>query len=268
MGRKWICVKTKIPSELTIGKTYETDDKGYGITFDTGVKGALSICGYGYEPVGSKFVEIKEEEKIMEFKVGDLLKIIDGRHGHDFKVGEIVKVLEVGKYDYRVIGTISNSIWYVKEDEVVEEDNQKSIHITTKGTTTHAVLKDGKEVIKRASVGLHYEDEYKFETGVMEVVKKLLDVPKYEEVVRQAKVGDVVKIITDFGHYAKVGTIGEVTRVGNYGYLDVKVNKKTHCLNSENYVVLVPIKNESLYKQLSDYTTDELLEEIRIRSVK
>jgi len=196
--KKWECISTNERSgSFTVGKIYESNNEGYNITADTGYvfKRTSAVKG----DFDTEFIEIKEEdEKVREFKLGDRVRLFrdDWKNGLKGEVGTIVNIKRessegmVGiEFDNFTEGhncngstkTKRNSVWYYKSaniELISSNDNksEKSIHITTNGTSTHAVLKDGKEVIKRAKVGLFHEDEYKFETGVMEVVKKLLDV--------------------------------------------------------------------------------------------
>lgn len=162
--------------------------------------------------------------------------------------------------------------------EIKEEEKsmERSIHITTDGTTTHAVLKDGKDVIKRATVGLYYKDEYKFETGVMEVVKKLLGIVDekieakeggnfsvrcvkdgYDEGLTIGKVYEFVDGYSkwndgeDFPQYEKNG----INRFRNIDDLNKWLNDKSYKFEL--------VEKES--KSLPDYTIDELLGEIKRR---
>lgn len=215
--RKWRCVKVAYANELTLGKIYETNDDGYGLVFDNGIKGSYEITKYA--SVGSEFEEIKEgDEKVRE----------------------------------------------------------RSIHITTDGTSTHAVLKDGNRVIRRAKVGLYHTDEYKFETGVIEVVKKLFD--EETEAHKKFKVGDKVRIVKNISniknwndrmdkYIGKVMTIDNIrhSMVGSRLIYEMKEDKRRWNWE-EDYVE--DINTVHSYKQLSEYSTDELLDEIKRRMEK
>lgn len=301
--KKWRCIKGFIEDDetlwLTKGKIYKEDEYGF-MVFDEGTRWILNKES-NFEHVkiiGNYLIEIKEEdEKVREFKLGDRVRLVVDNWNNGLK-GEVGTIVDVKRethegglgieFDNFTEGhscngstkTKENSGWYYKSEDIYlispnDNKSEKSIHITTDGTSTHAVLKGGKEIIKRAKVGLFHEDEYKFEAGVIEVVKKLLDVvdekveeSKYKEVERYAKVGELVKVVTLEGHNAKIGTIARVVRVGNYGYLDIVVGRNSHCLNSRNYVVLEPIKNSSNMSDLSTFTDSELLDEIKRRMEK
>lgn len=156
------------------------------------------------------------------------------------------------------------------------KSTQKSIHITFSDNSTHAVLKDGKDVIKQSTVGLYHKDEYKFEVGVMEVVKKLLDIkdekvdecedckPKFVK----ANLGDKIRIIKNNMEHSPSIKIGDEFIVGYVG--DDCVYNCKYCGNGnvlldsdEEYEII-----EESTNQLSDYTVDELLSEIKLRMEK
>ena len=166
----------------------------------------------------------------------------------------------------------------IKEGD--EKVRERSIHITTDGTSTHAVLKDGKQVIKRAKVGLYHGDEYKFETGVMEVVKKLLDiVDEKKEIeddgnfsVRCIKndkadsgltVGKVYKFVDGYSNWNSGNKFPSYTRRDINKFMNIDDLNKW--LDDKNYGFELV---ETSSKQLSDYSTDELLSELRLRMEK
>lgn len=188
--RKFKCIESyRSGTYFTKDKIYELNDKT--MIFDSGeVYTTLDevSTANGLKIIGNYLIEIKEKDKkVREFKVGDRVKILDGTKkvgwtssGSMNKYigthGKIISIHDNGtSCSFNILLELDNMSWlFKKEDiELYTSSNKKSIHITTEGTTTNAVLKDGKEIIKRASVGLYHKDEYKFETGVIEVVKKL-----------------------------------------------------------------------------------------------
>lgn len=62
----------------------------------------------------------------MKFKVGDKVKVIAEKHGHNFDIGEIVRIEEVGDRDYECSSLKKNELWWMEEDEFVEWKFTKS----------------------------------------------------------------------------------------------------------------------------------------------
>jgi len=62
----------------------------------------------------------------MKFKVGDKVKVIAKRHGHEFDIGEIVKIEEVSNGGYKCSSLKKNKLWWMGEDEFVEWKFTKS----------------------------------------------------------------------------------------------------------------------------------------------
>lgn len=62
----------------------------------------------------------------MKFKVGDKVKVIAKKHGHEFAIGEIVKIEEVSDRDYKCSSLKKNELWWMGEDEFVEWKFTKS----------------------------------------------------------------------------------------------------------------------------------------------
>lgn len=272
------------PSKLYIA----WDDDENKLTWD-------SLSGY-FEQHDYKlitFEEFKGEDK-MKFKVGDMVKVIydNWSVGLKDKIGTIVDVdnehseggigieFENFKDGHECGGHAkSRQGWYypVKNIELVSStNNQKSIHITFSDNSTHAVLKDGKDVIKQSTVGLYHGDEYKFEVGVMEVVKKLLDIkdekvdecedckPKFVK----ANLGDKIRIIKNNIEHSPSIKIGDEFIVGYVGddcVYNCKYLEGGNVLldSDEEYEII-----EESTNQLSDYTVDELLFEIKLRMEK
>ena len=248
------------PSKLYIG----WDANFNALTWDSYDDGYFVQCDYKL----ITFDEFIKEDKMREFKVGDKVRIISNEHsGHCFNIGDIV-ILTRRDDDGTFKGNEMRGGWIdIRDMELVEDNNYKSIHITFNDTTTHAVLKDGKDVIKRAKVGLYHEDEYKFETGVIEVVKKLLDIKDddKEEVKPfvKAKVGDVIRIVKyEKGHYpeVKLGDIHKVTEVYNEFINTNKDNSFEDCM--QEYEIIEP--NTSI----TSFSTSEILDELKRRLEK
>lgn len=54
---------------------------------------------------------------------------------------------------------------FVRQDNYNLVSRKQELHVTTDGTTTHAVLKEDGKVVKRAKAVCSPDDEYSFETG-------------------------------------------------------------------------------------------------------
>lgn len=236
----------------------------------------------------------------MEFKIGDRVRIVNKARNWntagkmDKWLGKIMTIREVGRDFARMEEDIKEGacktgwVWNFECLELIESNNNsKSIHITFDKDTTHAVLKDGKEVIKRAKVGLYHEDEYKFKVGVMEVVKKLLEIKdEKNEVVDDGNFS--ARCIRNDYHDEGL-TIGKIYKfVNGYSKWDdgekmpnFKDNEIERFRNIEDlekwfgdsygYEFELVDEDEIIKefkKDLSYYSTDELLAEIRLRSVK
>lgn len=73
----------------------------------------------------------------MKFKVGDKVKVIAEKRGHEFDIGEIIKIEEVsGRGSYQCSSLEKNELWWIGEDEFVK--------------FTKADLKDGDIATNRA----------------------------------------------------------------------------------------------------------------------
>lgn len=117
-----------------------------------------------------------------------------------------------------------------------------SIHITTDGKTTHAVLKEGGRVTKRAKAICSPHDEFDFETGARIAFDRLCTslaensaFKGIREVKRPAKVGEWVKFIKNHGGELTPGSIHRVESERD-GTLCFPCNCK--CSNPDQYVVL------------------------------
>lgn len=62
---------------------------------------------------------------------------------------------------------------FVRQDNYNLVSRKRELHITTDGTTTHAVLKGGGKVVKRAKAVCSPDDEYSFETGARLAVDRV-----------------------------------------------------------------------------------------------
>lgn len=56
----------------------------------------------------------------MEFKVGDKVKVIAEKYGHEFNIGEIVKIEEIDDKNYKCSSLKKYELWWMREDEFVK----------------------------------------------------------------------------------------------------------------------------------------------------
>lgn len=73
---------------------------------------------------------------------------------------------------------------------------EESIHITREDDTVHAVLKNGKNVVKRSKAVCNPDDEFDFETGAKLAMSRLFEEPKEDSF--PYKVGDKIKLKDSF----------------------------------------------------------------------
>lgn len=116
---------------------------------------------------------------MVKFKVGDIVKPNDNMSTHP--LGYLVlarmlegKVVSVGDHNVDVLITKAKAglekhkgdkIGYFSEERFDLVYRKQELHVTSDGTTTHAVLKEGGKVVKRAKAVCSPDDEYSFETG-------------------------------------------------------------------------------------------------------
>lgn len=74
--------------------------------------------------------------------------------------------------------------------------SEESIHITREDNTVHAILKNGKNVVKRSKAVCSREDEFDFETGAKLAMSRLFEGSKKD--LLPYKVGDKVKLKDSF----------------------------------------------------------------------
>ena len=121
-----------------------------------------------------------------KFKVGDIVKPNDksmGRLAITYKGNMLegvvviseddwfsVKITKMAKGDRCYEGRTFTIVRPECFDLVLPK---RELHVTTDGTTTHAVLKEGGKVVKRAKAVCSPDDEYSFETGARLAVDRV-----------------------------------------------------------------------------------------------
>jgi hypothetical protein len=96
--------------------------------------------------------------------------------------------------------------YYVKEADI-ELLRLPSIHITTDGKTTHAVLKEGKRVVRRAKAVCSPGDEFNFETGAKLAFDRLMG---YETELEKPEYYNGKVVCVEGGCFHTVGKVYEV----------------------------------------------------------
>lgn len=160
-------------------------------------------------------VEIKKEEKkVNKFKVGDIVRILDGSKIKDYtggfvwgmkqnigKLATISKIETRGKrYCYSLVG--HGCLYDERGLELVSQSPIKTLTITTSDTIT--TLTDGQHT---TTINRFYKDTNDEKVAVSEVVKKYYaELDEIERASRMPKVGDTVKVIDNGRTYSTYDT--------------------------------------------------------------
>ena len=202
----------------------------------------------------------------MKFKVGDKVKVIAEKRGHEFDIGEIVKIEEISDRDYKCSSLKKDELWWMGEDEFVKVKFTKSD------------LKDGDIITyrdgrKRTIVAESLIDEYGHEVAGLrtydnELKNKFsatgLDIVKverstqYEEVFEREEILDEVEkkylanVIKPFRH--KIKSIMKRSEYGSLCYIKI-------CIKNGDDAYFPCFKENSMYKGMEpnrEYTLKEL----------
>lgn len=92
---------------------------------------------------------------------------------------------------------------FVRQDNYNLVSRKQELHVTADGTTTHAVLKEGGKVVKRAKAVCSPDDEYRFETGARLAIDRVFGKDEKSAEEKGAahepkfkfKIGDMVKVV-------------------------------------------------------------------------
>lgn len=206
--RKWRCVKSN-SIYFTIGKIYETDENGDGLTDNSSSNKSWTnpwrfrlggINGASFEEV---FNKVKEEEKKMDkFKIGDVVEIIGNCNEHGYRIGEKVKLYK--EYDFNFHNVNGNGFFAERldgtkiftniirtKDMKHSSNNTKTLTITTSDTRT--TITDGTHT---TSINRYYTDKHNERNAVSIVIDKYYEeLAEIERVSKLPKVGDKVKVV-------------------------------------------------------------------------
>lgn len=203
----------------------------------------------------------------MKFKVGDKVKVIAKRHGHEFDIGEIVRIEEVSDIDYKCSSLKKNEFWWMGEDEFVEwkftksdlkdgdivtyRDGRKKIVFEDKfyGSNHFVLLKYYTEDLKDID-GEEENDIIKVERPV----KYETVFERKEEILDETEKRYLASVIKPFKN--KIETIEKTIKIGDSSlcYL-IMLLKNNDMANLPNF------KKNSMYKGMETnkkYTLKEL----------
>lgn len=187
------------------------------------------------------------------FKVGDIICGVTG-NGYRYTNEKMKKAKVINSYSDRTIKIkiIEYTIPYVigntyivdndcKKFKLVEIANKKqSIHITTDGVTTTAVLKDDKKVIEHSSTRCHPLDEFDFNIGSKIAFDRLMDKVTPLKLMHEDEVlgiiGEPIDNTDSFGNKLHVGDI--VTNVILREGYPRRTFAKAICINKEELGII------------------------------
>lgn len=190
----------------------------------------------------------------MKFKVGDKVKVIAKRHGHEFDIGEIVKIEEVSDRDYKCSSLEKNELWWMGEDEFVEwkftKSDLKDGDIVTQRNGLKKMVFENKLYGSSHFVSLtYYTEDLKDANGDEEYdIIKIERPRKYntiferkEEILDEVEKKYLASVIKPFKN--KIETIEKTIKIGDSSlcYL-IMLLKNNDMANLPNF------KKNSMYK--------------------
>lgn len=178
-------------------------------------------------------------EHMTRAEVVKIVKIINNDDINDFMIIKIVdhkKVSEISKI-YSVINCD-------KRFKLVKPNQNKSIHITTDGVTTTAVLKNGNTVIEQSLAKCHKDDKFDFNIGSQIAFNRLMDKDKplklmYKDEIFGA-IGEPIDKTDSFGNKLHVGDIvtNVVFALRENGGFPFNARAKAICINNDNFGII------------------------------
>jgi hypothetical protein len=139
--------------------------------------------------IGDKYIVTKDFEKV---KKGNILTVEKIYYGVEELRFNGIRVCDVGS-------------WYEKNRCKPYKETLKSIHIYSDGTITTAILKEGKQVVKKAIAECSINDTFDFKTGVDLAFSRL-----FEDDRKVEKKQSFIPYLMKFDN-SKIGNIGEET---------------------------------------------------------
>lgn len=204
--------------------------------------------------VGDK-VRVKSWEDICKMTIGDNSERIYG-DCHFIKEKKKICGKEVVLKLYDGVHFFiknSNCVWW---EWMLEPCHNNLIHIYTDGTTTTAILKDGKKTVKTAQAKCPPDDTYDFNIGAKLAFGRLMEAENkaVKEVKRKAKVGEWVKVVNAINDVANKYKNGDILQIVSTEYLGLE-----HLAYYENEVYTYLLKSE--YVVLENYTPEKPVED-------
>lgn len=159
----------------------------------------------------------------MKFKIGDIVKgtksCPSDLTNEKLRRAEVVAIRTGFKADtcIRIIdykGNVFDGTYWVSHD-YLELVYDEEIHITVKGSDIHAVLKNGKDVVRRSVIKFRPEYVFDFNAGVKLAFDRL-----FEDTIEQKKYVQITSNKNETTHWYNVGDVCEIHRESeNYYYL-------------------------------------------------
>lgn len=182
----------------------------------------------------------------MKFKVGDKVKVIAKRHGHEFDIGEIVRIEEVSDIDYKCSSLKKNEFWWMGEDEFVEWKFTKS----DLKDGDKCTLKNGQVVFvdKTSNYGFSSIDEqlryFNDDVSIVKVERPAqyeTVFERKEEILDETEKRYLASVIKPFKN--KIKTIEKTIKIGDSSLCYLKM-----LLKNNDMANLPNFKENSMYK--------------------
>ena len=249
-----------------------TDNLPVRVRFDDGEH----VCWF-YE---DDLKVLHEEEKVMEFKVGDKVRMIRNTYGNRGKIGTLEKI-DTSTMPYCVVFDDGRKEWcYGNEFKLLREEKVMKFKVGDKVEVSNSWGGRDGEVGEIIGADDRYKFKYTvaFNDGFAESFKEEeLESVKEEEKVMKLKVGDKVKVKDSwFGFTGEVGLIVRIDGSAKYPYrvkFDV-VDEEDEELFAEGSLELVKEKDnyptlKQAYKSLLEIQKElTTLEESMMRTVR
>lgn len=106
----------------------------------------------------------------MEYKVGDLIKIIGNSNYHGFKIGEVVRIIDLGKTSYKAEFLDGHYTYFVRECDIVLVNGSRSVLVDLeryiiKEDACIVFWKDGSKTVVKKMADAEHNKELAFLTA-------------------------------------------------------------------------------------------------------